>query len=517
MVRPAVDAIGMTRPKTTLVALALLIGLVSCSFHTSARRSTAIPPRPAVPAVTLAKFKVPLSDVVKDGSSGRVLVFGRAGRVWTLDPRSLLEPVLVADLESAVSVWGPGEGLLAGALSDDGRRLLVLYSGVDGYTHLDSYSWPIHGNTVLKPGDGSPLLRERSVYQHKGGDLVLAANGDLLVALGSIRVAGSPKPAEQTPDGVVVRLNAAAVRSRPPRPVALRWTDVVASGLRNPWRMFRDGDELYIFDVGENTAEEIDRVRLSAVTGAPGEAPNFGWPYTEGNAAFLGTPPAGTRLVGPWVSMPRSDARCAVTGGAMVRFPGASAPAVAYADWCSADVFLRDPAAPTPKERSLKGLLSTGPTAVRSLSPTTVVVTTFDGDLIVLGDVAGMRPRSVSIVASPEPKSAIAPTTNNCRLARAVLATTGVINGGTPKELERRVTALRDELAAHPIESTDPRFDHEALNRLIAHAMVIGQAVGWDAKDPRFVRVVKLLQAERGADPGAFYVEAALVGLAEKC
>ena len=71
--------------------------------------------------------------------------------------------------------------------------------------------------------------------------------------------------------GKLIRLDPAA-----PTP------EVVASGLRNPWRFSfdRGTGQLVLADVGNGTFEEIN----------VGVASNYGWPCFEGEDAAFGAP-----------------------------------------------------------------------------------------------------------------------------------------------------------------------------------------------------------------------------------
>jgi glucose/arabinose dehydrogenase len=59
---------------------------------------------------------------------------------------------------------------------------------------------------------------------------------------------------------------------------------VVGLGLRNPFRFWIGGSHLYVGDVGQDSFEEITRVRLPRTRPA-----NFGWPYYEGTRRFSKT------------------------------------------------------------------------------------------------------------------------------------------------------------------------------------------------------------------------------------
>jgi len=128
------------------------------------------------------------------------------------------------------------------------------------------------------------------------------------------------------PGGKILRVD-----PRLPQPVA----EVYALGLRNPWRFSfdrRTGD-MFIGDVGELHAEEIDVIRHGT---APGT--NFGWPAFEGRRRRRAAGPATATL--PALVLAHADNWCAVTGGYMVRdrdlpFYGR----YVYADLCNGRLF----------------------------------------------------------------------------------------------------------------------------------------------------------------------------------
>src|SRR5690606_6349959 len=89
--------------------------------------------------------------------------------------------------------------------------------------------------------------------------------------------------------------------------------EVWAYGLRNPWRFSFDAatDELWIADVGQNAAEEINRVPATRA------GLNYGWPRFEGDRPFDGQPADGP-VVDP-VHTYGHDRGCSITGGYVYR------------------------------------------------------------------------------------------------------------------------------------------------------------------------------------------------------
>lgn len=105
--------------------------------------------------------------------------------------------------------------------------------------------------------------------------------------------------------------------------------EIFSYGLRNPYRITFDGctGDLYIGDVGQNTAEEIN------VTAAGAGQLNYGWPIMEGSECFQSATCDRTGLTLPLADYPTAGGG-AVTGGSVYR--GATIPglrgAYIYAD-----------------------------------------------------------------------------------------------------------------------------------------------------------------------------------------
>jgi glucose/arabinose dehydrogenase len=77
--------------------------------------------------------------------------------------------------------------------------------------------------------------------------------------------------------------------------------EVYAYGLRNPWSMTVDAvtGDLWIGDVGYNTAEEVN-----VVPAASGGGQNFGWPHFEGTGPTPGTSVTSENPAGPTPHVP---------------------------------------------------------------------------------------------------------------------------------------------------------------------------------------------------------------------
>jgi len=131
--------------------------------------------------------------------------------------------------------------------------------------------------------------------------------------------------------GKIVRLHVARARPGP---------EIVAPGLRNPWRLSfdRGSGDLYIADVGAGLWEEIDYLPRARVR----ELTNFGWDAWEARAVKedKAPNPAG-RLEFPIHAYDHDDGKCSVTGGYVYR--GKAVPAARgryfFGDYCTGEIW----------------------------------------------------------------------------------------------------------------------------------------------------------------------------------
>ena len=292
-----------------------------------------LPARPdELPSLALAPvgtFATPVATAVTP--DGQVLVAERAGTVRTLAGGG--DGPVVLDVRARTTTDGE-RGLLDLAVAPWGDELFVSRTDPDGDTLVEAY--PLAGSQVVDT--------PRTVYalpqpypNHNGGSLVFLPDTTLLLGLGDGGGAGDPLGAGQdltTPLGALVRLDVRdGVRIPADNPYVARAgaaPEIVAAGVRNPWRMSLDAarDELWVADVGQSSREELTRIPLGTLAGA-----NLGWALREGTVAFTGDEPADH--VGPVYDYAHGPG-CSVTGGHVYR--GTALPALVggyvFADLC---------------------------------------------------------------------------------------------------------------------------------------------------------------------------------------
>src|SRR4029079_19632943 len=169
----------------------------------------------------------------------------------------------------------------------------------------------------VKPGLGVA----QPYPNHNGGNLVFGPDGRLYIGMGDGGSAGDPQNHAQDRSSLLRKLLAIDVDKGSGKP------DIVAIGVRNPWRFSfaPDGKSIWIGDVGQNQWEEIDPTPFPK----PAHA-NFGWRRFEGTHPYEGDGEKPKGYIGPVFEYSHDDG-CSVTGG--VQLPG---DAYLFGDYCSA-------------------------------------------------------------------------------------------------------------------------------------------------------------------------------------
>ena len=302
----------------------LLLGLLAVGSSVAGATPSAGPAlRLVASGLPGAVFVAPAPSAVPD----RLYVVRKNGTIAIVDRgRTLPKPFL--DLRGQVA-GGELRGLFSVAFHPrylSNGELFVNYVGRDGDIYVTRFR-AVHGLAALS--SRRVLIRVPTATTnpdgHYGGQLAFGPDGRLYAGFGD----GDQPESAQDPStllGKLVRLDVDTPGAEP---------EIVAYGLRNPWRMSfdrRTGD-LYIGDVGETRREEVDRLPR----GFRGPA-NFGWPAWEGSVR-ISSPAAGLpgRLLPPFLEYAHAVARCyAVIGGYVYR--GTDVPGLAgrylYADLC---------------------------------------------------------------------------------------------------------------------------------------------------------------------------------------
>ena len=279
----------------------------------------------------VGSFEQPVHVAQPGSDREHLYVVERCGRVMRVPAAGA--PSVFLDLSDSVGCDGTEQGLLSIAFDPDyarSGRLYVYFTDPEGDARVVEYR---RAGEVADLDSARELLRIADfAANHNGGQLAFGPDGLLYVGTGDGGGAGDPERTAQDPSsllGKILRIDAGAPAPEP---------EIVASGLRNPWRFSFDRRtaDLWIGDVGQSSLEEIDAAPASAV--AAGEL-NFGWSAFEGGERF-NTDQEAPGAIAPVLEYPLVEGNCAVTGGYVVRDRslGPLAGRYLYGDYCAGEL-----------------------------------------------------------------------------------------------------------------------------------------------------------------------------------
>ena len=290
-------------------------------------------------------LRQPVHVAFAPGEPDRLYAVERAGRVRIVENDRVLARPFV-DIRPRVRSGGL-LGLSSIAFHPryaSNRRLYAMFTGGNGGLYVIELRES--GGRARPTRTVFSTRISKSAYAHAGGQLAFGPGGRLNAGIGDgLDAAAAQDPAN--PLGKILRLDVDPPLGPP---------EVVALGLRNPWRFSFDrlNDDLFVGDVGERDWEEINVIRR----GSRG-VPNFGW-----GAA---TPPVGAEP--PLVRYAHPARGCAAVIGGNVYRGREIPPAVGryfYGDTCSGRVwsFRASAAAPRPRREpfTVPGLSSSART-----------------------------------------------------------------------------------------------------------------------------------------------------------
>ncbi|HJQ08769.1 MAG TPA: PQQ-dependent sugar dehydrogenase [Candidatus Saccharimonadales bacterium] len=181
---------------------------------------------------------------------------------------------------------------------------------------------------------------------HNGGELQFGPDGYLYAALGDGGSQGDPGNRAQDLNsffGKILRVDVssgswAAPRSNPFVDKPNIKPEIWAWGLRNPWRFSfdRQTGDMYIADVGQGEAEEINRQPKSSKGGE-----NYGWRCMEGIKTYNAQDcPKSSTFTVPIIEYGHTEGRCSVTGGYIYRGSDqAMQGKYFYGDYCGGQIY----------------------------------------------------------------------------------------------------------------------------------------------------------------------------------
>ena len=335
----APDGGAQSTPSTTATATTGTTEATGTATE-SATAATGPPPESVGLETLVDGLRGPVDVAFAPGADSRYVVEQR-GVAYVHEADGLRERPFL-DLRDAITAGGE-KGLLGLALHPEfaeNRRLYVRYSAPrregtpDDYSHtfvLAEFEATDDGRRVRRDSERTVLEIPEPQGNHNAGDLAFGPDGYLYVAVGDGGAAadrgtghvddwyeanggGNGQDVTENLLGSILRIDvdrrdgerAYAIPEDNPLVGRDGLDEQFAWGLRNPWRMSFDGEDLYVGDVGQNRFEEVSLVRRGG---------NYGWNVKEATHCFGSgdcpdeTPPdvrGGEPLVDPIIEYPHS-------------------------------------------------------------------------------------------------------------------------------------------------------------------------------------------------------------------
>jgi glucose/arabinose dehydrogenase len=252
------------------------------------------------------------------------------------------------DMRDRIADTAPERGLLGVAFDPEQRWVFVSYSRAsDAATTLARI--PLVAGVPQVTALEELYVVPQPYANHNGGHIAFGPDGWLYVGLGDGGAGDDPDLVArnpQSPLGKIIRLD---VRSDTQpyaipagQPVQSDWLpEVVAQGLRNPWRFgFGADGSFWVADVGQGRYEELNVIPLTELLGA-----DFGWSEREGahcRDARQSCVTAG--LIDPVTEYDHSAGHCSITGGTVMpaHYTGLGG-SIMYGDFCAGTISVWDP------------------------------------------------------------------------------------------------------------------------------------------------------------------------------
>ena len=230
----------------------------------------------------------------------RMFVVERTGRIHILNPQTgAREATPFLDVSREISTDGE-RGLLGFATAPDFATSHVFYvylTNPAGNIEVRRYKTTALNTGIADPLSGDVILTipHPGFSNHNGGWIGFGPDSLLYIGTGDGGGSGDPNGNAQNRNallGKMLRIDPSrddypaddardyAIPAANPFAGGGGAPEILAYGLRNPFRNSFDGNRLYIGDVGQGAVEEVDILLTSD------GAVNFGWPILEGTRAF---------------------------------------------------------------------------------------------------------------------------------------------------------------------------------------------------------------------------------------
>lgn len=239
----------------------------------------------------------PVDAVEVNDGSNRFFIVERTGKIRIWKNLQLL-PSPFLDVSSLITTANGEQGLLSLAFHPDYKNngyFFIYYTNTSGAITVARYRRT--NDSIANPSSGVILMTiPKRFPNHNGGNLDFGRDGYLYFGTGDGGAGGDPDRNAQNGQSLLGKMlridvnnpNPPYYNIPPSNPFAGSSTtkgEIIATGLRNPWRWSFDkltGD-MWIADVGQNAWEEVNVVAAANIFNR-----DYGWSCFEGTHAFNG-------------------------------------------------------------------------------------------------------------------------------------------------------------------------------------------------------------------------------------
>ena len=227
------------------------------------------------------KFENEVVDVIEFKDIYYIVL--KRGEIYQLDIETGDRSKII-DYSDKVSILGEG-GMLSIAFSTLTEDFLLSYVDKSGNLTFELNKYSTNPTDIISKEILLSLKNASRV--HFAGNVIWSEYfNDYIVGVGDFKGNSdsprlNPDPQDlSTPLGKILLLRS-TVRYSEDLPTvseeeSVYLSNILALGLRNPWKFFEANDSLYVFDVGLYDFEELNVLKYESLPG------NFGWPYFEG-------------------------------------------------------------------------------------------------------------------------------------------------------------------------------------------------------------------------------------------
>jgi len=235
-----------------------------------------------------------ITAIEHPANDARLFVLQQSGAIKILNPNGTVNATNFLTLTSATITSGGERGLLGLAFHPNyatNGYFYINYTNTAGNTVIARYS--VSANPDVADASSATILLTviQPFSNHNGGSLRFGPDGYLYIGMGDGGSGGDPGNRAQNINDNLGKMLRIDVDSASPygipadNPyVGVAGNDEIwAIGLRNPWKFNFDrlNGDLWIADVGQNQAEEINRTAAPLTAGL-----NYGWKCYEGNNVY---------------------------------------------------------------------------------------------------------------------------------------------------------------------------------------------------------------------------------------